>query len=232
MEEPEITIEKVHYLIYVAAYTVIQMHGQTIIERERENQRKKSTLLAWERRLKNKIAELRKKIGQLTQAMRPNPSSKIRRATDTILAQHRTDSLKETPEILEYLKQKLGAIANRPRRYQKAKIKKEQNLMFHQNQCLFYKKLDSNANNERAGTYPTADIIKEFWNGIWGKDVNHTEGQWKRHEDQSVSAIRTMEYVNITAGDVKEALKRTQNWKAPGADHIHNYWYKKFQTSH
>jgi 2-methylisocitrate lyase-like PEP mutase family enzyme len=41
-----------------------------------------------------------------------------------------------------------------------------------------------------------------------------------------------MDVLNITIEDVRTAIKRTNNWKAAGADHIHNYWYKQFSAAH
>jgi transposase-like protein len=37
---------------------------------------------------------------------------------------------------------------------------------------------------------------------------------------------------NITIEDVRTAIKRTNNWKVAGADHIQNYWYKQLSAAH
>ena len=36
----------------------------------------------------------------------------------------------------------------------------------------------------------------------------------------------------ITADILTNIIKDTHSWKAPGTDNIHNYWYKKFITTH
>jgi hypothetical protein len=38
--------------------------------------------------------------------------------------------------------------------------------------------------------------------------------------------------VGITLDDVRQAERKTQNWKAPGADGIHNFWWKYFKCTH
>jgi hypothetical protein len=38
--------------------------------------------------------------------------------------------------------------------------------------------------------------------------------------------------VIITLDDVRQAIRKTQNWKAPGADGIHNFWLKYFKCTH
>ena len=36
----------------------------------------------------------------------------------------------------------------------------------------------------------------------------------------------------ITTKDLKKALKKAPNWKAPGPDGIQNYWLKQFTSMH
>jgi hypothetical protein len=38
--------------------------------------------------------------------------------------------------------------------------------------------------------------------------------------------------VGITLDDVRQAIRKTQNWKAPVADGIHNFWWKYFKCTH
>lgn len=41
-----------------------------------------------------------------------------------------------------------------------------------------------------------------------------------------------MDPIKIKREDVTEAIKKTQNWKSPGIDHIHNFWLKRFNKVH
>jgi hypothetical protein len=38
--------------------------------------------------------------------------------------------------------------------------------------------------------------------------------------------------VVITLDDVRQAIRKTQNWKAPVADGIHNFWWTCFKCTH
>lgn len=153
------------------------MHGQHIVEASDEgcNQRKVPDALAWQRRLEGKIQELRKKIGQLTQSNTTNPSNKIRKKASSILGQYNAQALRTIPEVLEYLRQKLSALAKRLKRYLKAKTRRDHNRLFRQKQHLFYKRIDSSKNDAQEGEYPTAEVMADFWQGVWGERADHKE---------------------------------------------------------
>ncbi|KAK9712022.1 hypothetical protein QE152_g25093 [Popillia japonica] len=215
--DPEITIEKLHLLIYVGAYTAIRVHGQHIVEASDEgcnqrkvpdalawqrrlegkiqelrkknegcNQRKVPDALAWQRRLEGKIQELRKKIGQITQAQYnaqalrtiPEVLEYLRQKLSALAkSQYNAQALRTIPEVLEYLRQKLSALAKRLKRYLKAKTRRDHNRLFRQKQHLFYKRIDSskNKNDAQEGEYPTAEVMADFWQGVWGERADHKE---------------------------------------------------------
>ena len=37
---------------------------------------------------------------------------------------------------------------------------------------------------------------------------------------------------SITTEEVLKAIKKTHNWKSPGKDGIHNFWWKRFTSTH
>lgn len=41
-----------------------------------------------------------------------------------------------------------------------------------------------------------------------------------------------MQYNQISLTELVATINKTQNWKAPGNNYIHNYWLKKFTSTH
>lgn len=39
-----------------------------------------------------------------------------------------------------------------------------------------------------------------------------------------------MQAVKISVEEVRVAISKAENWKAPGNDKIHNYWIKQFAS--
>ncbi|KAK9730866.1 hypothetical protein QE152_g14219 [Popillia japonica] len=110
-----------HTLVYAGAYTVIKLNKQKVpVEEQRENRpklnipswerrlmnkinklrkRPKLNIPSWERRLMNKINKLRKSIGVLTQAIRDNPSQKVKHAERRIIEQHKNEKYNKREEV-------------------------------------------------------------------------------------------------------------------------------------
>jgi hypothetical protein len=38
--------------------------------------------------------------------------------------------------------------------------------------------------------------------------------------------------VDIALEDIRQAIRKIQNWKSPGADGIHNFWWNYFRCTH
>jgi len=36
----------------------------------------------------------------------------------------------------------------------------------------------------------------------------------------------------VTVEDIRQSIGKTMNWKAPGIDGLHNFWWKKITSSH
>jgi hypothetical protein len=60
-----------------------------------------------------------------------------------------------------------------------------------------------------------------FWEGIWSSSKQHSEdAYWIVGEVESCAELPDMPPVDIALEDVRQAIQKTQNWKAPGADGI------------
>jgi hypothetical protein len=72
-----------------------------------------------------------------------------------------------------------------------------------------------------------------FWSGIWSTSKQHSEdAYWIADEVESCAELPNMPPVVITLDDVRQAIRKTQNWNAQGADGIRNFWWKYFKCTH
>ncbi|KAL0870860.1 hypothetical protein ABMA27_004702 [Loxostege sticticalis] len=207
-------------IIYSAAWTVAKANGSKVsIEptqrRQQTQQRRKPK---WETRLEKKREDLRVKIGRLTQFMNGNRSESLTKQVENIKQQYKTHSVHEESNtelthFLDTLKQKLTVITSRLNRYQACTLRKTQNTQFQ--------------NNEK-GFYPT-DELQTFWAKIWEVPKNHNEeADWIAAECARNIDISPMEFDNVPIDTFQDIIRKLHNWKAPGTDNIHNFWYKKF----
>ena len=125
-------------------------------------------------------------------------------------------------------------MAKRLRRYRESYTRKQNNKLFKTNERAFYKKLtelDISTKNEGL-QLPTPEVVQDFWSKIWDDPVCHTPARWIEEEKEITANLNSMENWMVTPENVRHAISKTLNWKAPGADGIHNFWYKRFTSMH
>ena len=86
---------------------------------------------------------------------------------------------------------------------------------------------------ERGGVTapPSAEDLKRYWGGIFGKRIQHNEdADWLKEEEATPENVPQDEWVDITIGELHDAVKNVVNWKAPGLDQVQNFWIKSFMT--
>lgn len=234
----ETNLEQLHYLIYIGAYTVCTQNQQKINTSSNESNTKQKCeeyIPAWERRLTNKIKELRKQIGNLSQYIKEKPSPKVIKAGKKIIAQHKTEIVSSEVEILDVLKQKLAASAKRLRRYKISNERRNQNRQFLNKEKYFYRNLETTTNTVNPvaeAKAPSKDAIRQFWSNIWTTQVSHKSKRWITDEKKRVGTIKTMQSWEISKEEIQDAVSKTLNWKAPGIDKLQNFWYKRFTSTH
>lgn len=219
------TIEDIHTNIYISAITIININNQKPMPHNKKhiNQQKPK----WQIRIENKINYLRKDLGRLTQYKNGNRSKNITKHIDFLKQKHN----KSTEEIFDTQKQKLKVYAARLARYKESNQRKIDNRLFKNNEKGFYKKLSSK--NIPEINPPTQEQITEYWKGIWSTPVQHNNAaEWIQQEEQRQKNIQPQENIEVTTEGLTEIINRTHNWKCPGVDNIHNFWYKKFTTTH
>lgn len=222
-----------HDLIYAAAITTIECNQQKV--HRKQGLQTNSIKPAWELRLERKISDIRKNIGIITQyTKRETPCIKLRRKAEKILDHLRNDKNNNVIEILDHLKQRLGVLAFRLRKYRTSWNRREDNKKFSNSQRDFYRGLGvSQNNNQFDDEFPTEEDTRDFWSEIWEKPVIHTKSAgWLKDEKQKTDRTPQMIPQTVTIDDLQEVLSGAPNWRAPGPDRIQNFWYKKFSSSH
>ena len=131
----------------------------------------------WERRLQNKIKELRKDFSQL-EASKDKDISNLRHWER--LERKCSIRLKRLNVVTEELKQRITAIAAKVRGYQGWVDSCRQNRLFENNQRQFYRELDQE--EERCDDdQPVAQELKQFWGNIWSPPADHKkDARWLR----------------------------------------------------
>jgi hypothetical protein len=104
-------------------------------------------------------------------------------------------------------------------------------MLFNTNQKLFYRTI--NSEDIKITQYPDTHDIQTYWEDIWSQPVQHnSHSEWSNIEEQEMEHINQMLELIIDLDDVKCAIKKTLNWKAPGPDKVQNYWIKYFTATH
>lgn len=231
-------IQETHNIIYCAALTVCFLMNISMIDKSSKNSKPKHTQPPWKFRLETKITKLRKDIGILTQYFtNPNNSQKVKKKVKQLcfrarIKQWKCDFMNKLKIHLENLKQNVAALGYKLRRYNKRVKRYQQNKQFYFNQRRFYRDLTSKPIPKNK-TPPSASNLYNFWNNIWGQQINHKrETPWIQEEIQRMKNVPVMSSIQITEDDVCNAIKYTSNWKSPGLDQIQNYWLKHFTNIH
>ena len=82
---------------------------------------------------------------------------------------------------------------------------------------------------------PEAEPSKRLWEGrpIWGNPVTHKkQATWLQEIKEKENERIRHRFPEISTSTVRNQLKRTPNWKAPGPDEVHSYWLKNFRAIH
>ncbi|KAG6456631.1 uncharacterized protein LOC119190438 [Manduca sexta] len=80
---------------------------------------------------------------------------------------------------------------------------------------------------------PTKEAIQNFWTNILTNPTPYnTEATWITEIERSAINIERHQFEDIDVGNVRDAVRKTQNWKTPGIDKIQNYYLKYFTSAH
>ncbi|KAJ0173873.1 hypothetical protein K1T71_011022 [Dendrolimus kikuchii] len=220
-------ITKTHTLIYCTAITILEYFK---IKINTPNTPRTYNKPKWQERLQNQIENLRKDIGRLYQYKNGNRSrklvNKVQKIIERTLCHNRHENINRTvDDFLDTIKQKLAVKTNRIQRYKKAETRSENNKLFSVNEKLFYRKLKV---SNIVKNSPSENSLTEFWSNIWSQEIEHNySAEWIQNEIERMKKVKEMDFDNIDIEELQTVINKTQNWKASGADGIHNYWFKK-----
>ena len=83
-------------------------------------------------------------------------------------------------------------------------------------------------------TYQQPDIkeTERFWNKIWPPKKHEKNAEWINNITRELEGLEEGPKMEIYVDLRKTTLKRIPNWKAPGHDRIHGFWFMKFTSIH
>ena len=137
----------------------------------------------------------------------------------------------ENVQVIDTLKEKISAGATKIKRYEERELHYHQNTLFATNQKQFYQELDGRSNIPNKA--PDAQEASEFWSNIWSIPGNFNENaSWLPKVKERLSEFDKQEDIRISVENVKTALRKMTNWKAPAHDFVQEHWFKRFLTLH
>ena len=69
---------------------------------------------------------------------------------------------------------------------------------------------------------------KQFWTKIWQPKKHNEKAEWIKDMKGELEGLEEGLKAEILIELLKKTLKKISNWKTPGHDGIHGYWFKKF----
>ena len=131
---------------------------------------------------------------------------------------------------MRYLYQKVLAKEGRLKRYRQRVKQYRQNRTFQNNERKFYQQLGGD--NNKTYQQPNEKETERFWTKIWQPKQHNEKAEWINYITRELEQLKEGPKVEIHTGLLKTTLKKVSNWKTPGHDGIHGFWFKKFTSIH
>lgn len=133
-------------------------------------------------------------------------------------------------KILDTYKQKLKCLAAKLKKYKTKTQRYQHNKLFNENQQKFYRTFNPNLTSK---SVPSKDDMTIYWANLWEKPTEHNyNAKWIQEIGKEMQGKQDMPKIGITPYVVMNALNAMADWKAPGKDHIHAFWWKQFTSTH
>ena len=118
----------------------------------------------------------------------------------------------------------------RLKRYRQRVKQYRQNRAFQNNERKLYQQLGGSDMK----TYQQPDIkeTERFWTKIWQPKKHYENAELINNITTELDGLEEDPEMEIHIDLLKTILKRISNWKAPGHDGIHGFWFKKFTSIH
>ena len=220
-------ITEINSLIYAGAKLTIEMLNIKISPIKPSKTKSRNSQPPWERRLNTQIEEMRRDLSRLKELAdnRMKKKKRIEELYDKYKIQE-----KGLNHVIEDIKQRIKSKTYKVQRYINRNEGYKQNKLFETNQKRLYNQLRG---ENRDQDIPEAAPTRRLWESIWSKPVNHNKhAAWLEEIKVEEGGRIKQVFPEITATTVKNQLKKTPNWKAPGPDEVHGYWLKNFKSLH
>ena len=95
----------------------------------------------------------------------------------------------------------------------------------------FYRELRKSQVNVKNPS--SKEEVETFWTSVWGteKDFNE-EAEWLKREEEQCEGLEQQKKDKIKVDEVKETLRKAQEWKSPGINKVLNFWLNTFDSIH
>ena len=104
------------------------------------------------------------------------------------------------------------------------------NRTFQNNETKFYQQLGRS--DTKTYLQPDAKETERFWTKIWQPKKHNENAEWINNMTKELEGLEEPPKMEIHIDLLKATLKRISNWKTPGHDRIHGFWFKKFTSIH
>lgn len=205
------------------------LEKQCIVKQRNGNQKRKQD---WQHNINLRINEIRADISKIDQMSSANPSPKIKRNNNSMKNKYNIRDEQCRIRTLETLKQRLMALNNRLRRFIRRENQYHHNNTFQNNPGKFYDEIRNDKIN--IDEPPTENDINSFWKPIFNNEQHYNKDTyWLNDYKNAVGEkIQEAEYQEVTKEEVKSATSKFQNWKSPGIDRLHNFWWCHLTNLH
>jgi len=220
---------RINCLVYASARYILD----TVRVKVTTTEAAETTKPRWMVQLENRIRDVRSEVSRLT-SMLKFPSTSHRKWWIT----YGLATVNDLEALLQLKKDELLAMAGRMKRCKHNHKIKKANSVFQVNERLFYRQLREPPRAEKhdAGTqFPTNEDMTEFWGGLLSAPAKFNPGSWyaaqTKHYSESIPEQDDAELI-VTGALLKDILRNVPQWRSPGIDGVHGYWWKHLTCVH
>ena len=185
----------------------------------------------WKRRIEYDIKNLRHDINILHRESKGELGSKKKWKLKDLEEKYRVRK-KGINTVIEELKQRILAKSAKQKRYEQRITQFRQNRTFNVDQQKIY--MEFNGSAIRSTDLPNAEESRNFWDGIWNVEKEHSKtANWlKELKEEMRNKHHVQEKLVITVDKIAKQCRKMPNWKAPGKDKVQGFWIKSMANLH
>ena len=222
------SLNEINQLLYATGFVISGRVGRIPKQRKRRNLHAKPN---WQIRIEKQVEKMRGELSLMTEMLKDENNSKRSRKRNGITKKYKIKTREDLKTIMEILKMKIQAKAQRLRRYAKRSKQFNQNRLFNNDRKKFYRSLGNDEISVK--NTPSKEEIEQFWRGILGEEKHHDDkAQWITREEAKYAQVESQTWTLITKEEVHDAIRTSSNWKSPGIDGIPNFWLKQLTATH